>query len=134
MKRSVIPLSLLLLLIAGCRPDLVVEKISSDSAAGTVTATINNIGNADAGGFLVYFNAEEDPGSESYFPRVSRSVPGLAKGQSLTLPPAQFGPLTGPDNNARRIYQVTVVIDPENTVKESKEWNNDKSIPFHFPR
>lgn len=135
MTTSFIPLSLLLLLIAGCRPDLVVEKISYDSKAGTVTATIKNIGHADAPGFLVYFNADEDSGSESNGPQVSRFVRGLANDQSVTLPPAEFAPLAKPENNfLRRVYQVTVIIDPENTAKESKEGNNDKSIPCRFSR
>ena len=133
MIRFAILLSLLVLGAAGCRPDLVVENVSSDIAAGTVTATIKNIGSADADGFLVYFNADEDPESESYM-QVSRSVPGLARGRSLTLAPAKFTPIPGQKNNFRRkIYQVTVIVDPENSVKELREGNNDKSIPCHFP-
>lgn len=118
----------LFLVIAGCTPDLTVENIIWDNNAKTATATVKNIGNADSGNFLVYFNGDENPVSQNYRPQVTHSVPNLLKGRSITLT-ADFAPLARPENNLlRNIYQITVIADPKSMVKESTETNNTKSI------
>jgi subtilase family serine protease len=130
---KIIVLMILLFVVVGCKPDLAVENVGWDSPTKTATATIKNIGKADAGNFMVYFNGDENPVSQNYRPQVSHSAPGLPKGQSITLT-APFGPLARPENNyLRNVYQITVLADPKNTVKEANEGNNSKSIPVQIP-
>jgi subtilase family serine protease len=123
---------ILLFVVVGCKPDLAVENVSWDGPTKTATASVKNIGKGDAGNFMVYFNGDENPVSQDYRPQVSHSVPGLTKGQSITLT-APFGPLARPENhNLRNVYQITVIADPKDMVKESNEGNNSKSIPVQI--
>ncbi|VAX32735.1 hypothetical protein MNBD_NITROSPIRAE02-1490, partial [hydrothermal vent metagenome] len=93
---------------------------------------IANIGNKDAGTFMVYFNGDEDPESPNHRPQVRYNIPGLAKGAAITLD-ADFAPLAHPDNNyLRNVYKITVLVDPKGMVKESNENNNVKE--FMLPR
>jgi len=113
-------------------PDLVVKNldVTWDAANKKAKAKIANIGNRDAGNFLVYFNGDEDPKSTNHIPQVRQNVPGLAKGASITLN-ANFALLAHPDNNnLGNIYQITVVADPKGMVKESNESNNTKEKPI----
>jgi hypothetical protein len=118
--------------LAGCMPDLVVKNldVTWDAANKKAEAKIANIGNWDAGNFMVYFNGDEDPKSTNHIPQVRHNVPGLAKGASITLN-ANFAPLAHPDNNnLGNIYQITVFVDPKGMVKESNESNNTKEKPI----
>lgn len=123
---------ILLFIVAACKPDLIVENVSWDNTAKTATAIVKNIGKADAGNFLVYFNGDENPVSQNYRPQVRQEVSSLAQGQSITLT-APFGPLARQENNfLRHVYQITVIADPKNMIIESNEGNNTKSIPVHI--
>lgn len=120
---------ILSLSFAGCAADLVVSDLTVnwDNTNKKAVAEIANIGNWDAGEFLVYFNGDECPVSQNYRPQVSHSVPELAKGTSIILN-SDFAPLAHPENNnLGNVYKITVLVDPKNMVKESSENNNEKS-------
>jgi len=110
----------------GCATDLVVDQVTIDWTAPqrTAEATISNIGNQDAGEFLVYFNGDEFPVSRNRRPQIRHTVTGLNAGASTTLV-ADFAPLAHPDNdNLANVYQITVLVDPKKMVAESNESNN----------
>ncbi len=122
---------LLAFALAGCAPDLTVKNldVTWDDANKKAKAEIANIGNKDAENFLVYFNGDENPVSSNHRPQVSHSVPGLSKGGLIILE-ADFAPLAHPDNqNLGNVYQISVLVDPKNMVKESNEENNAKTVP-----
>ena len=115
-----------LLVCAGCASDLVVDQVTVNwnAPSRTAEATITNVGNADAGEFLVYFNADEFPESRNHRPQVSHKVTSLGAGASITLV-ADFAPLAHPDNAyLANVYQITVLADPKKMVSESNEDNN----------
>ena len=119
--------------IVGCAPDLVVKNldVTWDAASKMAEAKIVNIGNKDAGKFMVYFNGDENPVSPNHRPSVGHNVPGLAKGDSIKLK-ADFALLAHPDNsNLENVFKITVLVDPKKMVKESNENNNTqgKAIP-----
>jgi len=132
MKRMKI-LSFILILSAallGCAPDLVVKNlgVTWNTANKKAKAEIANIGNKDAGKFMVYFNGDENPVPPNHRPQVAFNIPGLAKGASLTLI-ADFAPLAHPDNNnLANVYKITALVDPKGMVKESNENNNVKEF------
>lgn len=133
MKRSKILAYILILLLfalVGCAPDLVVRDldVTWDEVNKEAKAEIANIGNKDAGNFMVYFNGDENPESTNHRPQVRHNVPGLAKGASAILE-ADFGPLAHPDNNhLGNIYKIRVLVDPKGMVEESNENNNVKEF------
>jgi hypothetical protein len=115
------------LLFIGCKPDLVVKRVDVtwDATEKKAEAEVANIGNKDAGNFLVYFNGEEDPISPNHKPQVRKDVPGLAKGDSIILE-ADFAPLAHPDNNnLGNVYKILVIADPKNQIEEKNENNNE---------
>ncbi len=123
-------LLILMFVFVGCKPDLAVKdlNVTWDDTNKEATAEIANIGNKDAGEFMVYFNAEEDPVSPNYRPQVSHRVDGLARGTSLILE-ADFAPLARPENNyLGNVYKILVLVDPKNIVEESNENNNEKEV------
>lgn len=112
----------------GCAADLTVRNldVTWDPANKTAKAEIANIGNKDAGNFMVYFNAEENPVSRNHRPQVRHNLPGLAKGTSIMLD-ADFAPLAHPDNNyLGNVYKIMVLVDPKEMVEESNENNNSQ--------
>ena len=118
---------------AGCAPDLVVQNVDVtwNGTTKKAEAKISNIGNQDAGEFMVYFNGDENPVSSNHRPQVSHTVHGLAKGASLQLE-ADFVPLAHPDNNnLGNVKKITVIVDPKGMVNESNENNNvlEKPVP-----
>ncbi len=116
-------------LIIGCKPDLTVSnvRVQWNGSQKSVDADIQNIGNKDAGAFLVYFNGDENPVSDNHRPQVSQKLPGLAKGATVTLH-ADFAPLAHPDNAyLANVYQITVIADPKNMIDEKDENNNTAS-------
>ncbi len=116
--------------LVGCAPDLVVKNldVTWNAVEKKASAEIANIGNKDAGTFMVYFNGDEDPESPNHRPQVSYNIPGLAKGAAITLD-ADFAPLAHPDNDyLRNVYKITVLVDPKGMVKESNENNNVKEV------
>lgn len=115
-------------ILAGCAPDLIVRHPVYDDGAKTGYALIKNIGNRDAGRFLVYFDAN-DPISKNHIPQVSVEIPNLRKGASTNLV-ADFSSLAHLDNNyLRNFHSITVRVDPKNMVAESNERNNTESSP-----
>ena len=100
MKRAKILTFIFILLFAlvGCAPDLVVKDldVTWTVANKKAKAEIANIGNKNAGNFMVYFNGDEDPVSPNRRPQVRHNVPGLASGASTILD-ADFGPLAHPE-------------------------------------
>jgi hypothetical protein len=120
-----------LLLLAGCLPDLTVTKldVTWNNTGKIAVARIRNIGNANAGPFLVYFNAEEDPVSHNHRPQVRKNLFGLHKGASTELT-ADFAPLAHPDNaNLANVKKIAVFVDAKNMVKELNENNNSMEKP-----
>jgi hypothetical protein len=119
----------------GCVPDLVVKNldVNWDVSNKKARAEITNIGNKDAGNFLVYFNGDENPVSPNRRPQVPHNVAGLAQGDSVVLE-SDFAPLAHPDNNnLGNVYKITVIADPKNMVTESNENNNNKEVPIPMP-
>ena len=119
----------------GCTPDLVVKNLDVNWGVSNKKAKVEivNIGNKDAGKFLVYFNGDENPESPNRRPQVSRNVPGLAQGASVVLE-ADFAPLAHPDNNnLGNVYMITVIADPKHQVKESNENNNEEEFLLQAP-
>lgn len=123
---------ILVFLLVGCKPDLVVKNLNLtwDVTNKKAKAEIANIGNKDAGSFMVYFNGVEEPVSPNRRPQVRNNIPTLAKGNSIILE-ADFTPLAHPDNNnLGNVYKILVLVDPKNTVEESNENNNEKEVPI----
>lgn len=124
---------LLPILFTGCKADLKVTslEVDWDAVDKKAEARIENVGYKDAGMFMVYFNAEEDPVSPNHRPQVSHTVDGLAKGDHIDLE-ADFAPLAHPDNaNLANVYKIVVIADPKDMVDELKEDNNtrEKLVP-----
>ncbi len=127
MKTKKFYFAIVIIFIVGCKPDLVVEDLSVTWGPDEkkATAVIANKGCADAGNFMVYFNAEENPESQNHRPQVSHNIESLAKGESITLE-ANFVELVHPDNfYLANVYMIKVLVDPKNMVDESDETNNE---------
>jgi hypothetical protein len=92
------------------------------------------VGDAQAGNFMVYVNAEENPESINHRPQIRHNVEGLAASASITLPVSDFTPLAHPDNyNLQNVYAIKVVADPKGMVAECDslgELNNEVEIPL----
>lgn len=126
---------ILSLALVGCAADLAVRnlEVNWNETNKTAAVEIVNIGNRDAGEFLVYFNGDEFPVSPNHRPQVRHNVAGLNSGASITLE-ADFAPLAHPDNNnLGNVYQISVLADPKNMVSESNEENNVKRAPIIAP-
>ena len=128
---------LLLLFLAGCKADLTVVNPGAnwDDTTGpnvgnkSAKARIKNIGLKDAGMFMVYFDAEENPVSQNHRPQVSHQVDGLVKGAYIDLG-ANFAPLAHHDNAyLANVYKIVVIADSKGMVEELNENNNRKEIP-----
>ncbi|MCK4250969.1 hypothetical protein KAX97_05955 [candidate division WOR-3 bacterium] len=132
---KLLALVLFMCAFVGCKPDLVVKNVGVtwDDTHKKATAEIVNIGSANAGEFMVYFNAEEDPVSPNYRPQVRHRVDGLARGTSLILE-ADFAPLARPENNyLGNVYKILVLVDPKNMVDEIREDNNQMTMSITMP-
>ena len=122
-----------LLAFTACDPDLIIENeiVVTWNGSKKATVVIKNIGDADAGNFMVYFNGDENPVSDNHRPQVRFNIPSLAAGASKELE-ADFGPLAHPNNNnLGNVFKITVMVDPKGMVKESNENNNTKEAPIH---
>ena len=102
-------------------PDLAISTLTSNNgevfsaAENTYTATITNIGTADAAGFAVEFNVTGATGTVT--------VAGLAAGANTTV--------TWTDETVRTagdLVTVTATADTEDSVTESDEENNIKTL------
>ena len=115
---------LLSVLLTACAPDLIVRDVHWDDTNKIGDAVIENIGNQNAGEFLVYFDAKENPESQNHRPQISLLVPNLPVGAPITLT-ADFQPSAHLDNNnLGNFHSITVRADPKNMIKESNENNN----------
>jgi hypothetical protein len=120
----------LLLAVAGCATDLTVTDTEAvwDAETKMVQARVTNVGFWNAGAFLVYFNGDESPVSPNRRPQVTRTLYGLAAGDSVDLE-VDFAPLAHPDNAMlSRVRRITVVVDPKDTVEEMNEDNNSDDV------
>lgn len=145
-KAATLPLLLIVasLLAMGCcckRPDLIVElpdeplNWSIGDAEATTTAAfkfrVRNIGNATAGQFLVYVDAELEPPNREILIQRSFTVDGLGPAGA----PNEFIDLAGsfvPDPKWSRltaVQQVRIIADAKNMVAESNETNNAAVVP-----
>ena len=124
-------------LLAGCHgPDLVVDgtpdvdwDLANDKAE--VSVTVKNKGDRDAGQFLVYVDADEDPVSSNHRPQLHFTVEQLAAGESITLEDS-FIPLKHPANaNLANVDEIHVIVDPKSMVKEKSENNNEAKVPVN---
>lgn len=120
-----------LAVLGGCTANLVTSEVNVDwDDAKLAAAKIENLGNKDAGPFLVYFDGDENPESQKRRPQVRHYVPGPGEGESITLQ-GDFAPLSHPQNsNLDNIYQITVYTDPMGMVDESNENDNVLSVPL----
>ncbi|UCH12399.1 MAG: hypothetical protein JSW18_00140 [Candidatus Omnitrophota bacterium] len=104
--------------------DLVItsDKITAPAAPdGSVTAVIKNKGNANAGSFKIkFYLSAPGPKIETGYENVS----ALKAGSEISV--THTFPLPAPDVP----YTVTVTVDPENKISESKENNNQASRTF----
>ena len=105
------------------RPDLIVQDISASTPLvvgkpATITVTLKNQGNADAGSFKVSYYADN-----TYIGEDSLTF-GLGAG-STNKESASFTPTVGGNHTVR------VVVDPDNRIQESDETNNVRSETFY---
>ncbi|MCP4134135.1 MAG: hypothetical protein GY754_24395 [bacterium] len=130
-------LSVFTMAFIGCDPvdgpDLKIigsPQVVWNAAAKKCKAEVKNVGNKDAGAFMIYANADEDPVSSNHRPQVSKNEAGLAAGASTSIE-ADFLPLAHADNsNLANVNGCTVIADPKNMVAESNENNNSKTTPI----
>jgi len=133
-----------MMLLFGCEPDLAVKDLvvdwevdhtvppQMDELPKRASVTITNIGNARAGRFLVYVNADENPVSQNHRPQIIKEVSSLDPGNSVyfNVVDLDFRPLRHPDNHyLRNVYQIRVIADPKGMVAESSEDNNVAVAP-----
>jgi hypothetical protein len=105
------------------KPDLVVQSIavnppnpvSGDST--TFKATVQNVGNAAAGPFMVHFVLDGSTDLGSF------AVAGLAAGASVDV-------TSNPWNAAPGDHSITAIADSQNQVPESNETNNQHTQSF----
>lgn len=119
---------LAVLFFSACKPDLVVEglAVTWTPSERNVSFKVHNIGQQDAGEFMVYVNLEEDPVSPNHRPQHRENVIGLAKGATLEFNDLDLSYLAHPDNNfLGNVYKIVVVADPKSMVAESNESNNE---------
>ena len=109
------------------KPDLTVDNVSVtwNGTTKSVSARIGNNGSADAGGFAVRFTAEEIPTAGPALSQVTRSVSSLDNGTDVTIT-ADFTPLQqAGNNNLWNVRRIVVVADPDNTLTEKRNDNNE---------
>jgi len=116
--------------ICGCA-DLKVTQLSAvwNQNNKVARATISNIGNDNAGPFLVYFDGVERPISKLNRPQIVQEVDGLMEGEQIEIE-ADFAPLAHPNNNnLANVIRILVTADAKDMVKESNENNNTRAVP-----
>lgn len=109
-------------------PDLVVsdQTVTWNPLQRSATTRIDNIGNADAGQFLVYVNGDEVPTSQNHRPQVSHVVNGLPAGGHVEIV-SDFLPLAHEDNRGlTNVQRIRAILAPKNAVGETNEDNNER--------
>ena len=135
----------LILVVTGCcnKPDLTVDPLmptdiiwaaGEDGEKVVTNIVIKNIGHADAGEFMVYINAEEDPVSPSDRPQFREHIEGLSAGETMELGPFDFGPKATANNDyLANVKSILVLVDPKGMVSESNENNNETELGLGAP-
>jgi hypothetical protein len=114
-------------------PSVTFEKVKKGTDASgnvywifNVIITVKNQGSEAAGPFKVLLERNVGPGGT--YTKACQTcvldVPGLAVGQSVTLPPRQFNNA----NNMNSIFRATA--DSLDTIVESNETNNMNAVTF----
>lgn len=112
-------------------PDLRVtdQLVQWTDAQKRVVTRVENVGDANAGPFLVYVDGEEDPVSPNHRPQVRHAIAGLAVGDWVKLA-SDFAPLAHPDNlELASVHHVHTIVDPKGMVREVNEENNEWVSP-----
>ena len=115
--------------MAACKPDLIVESVSTQWNSDTMIAeaVIANQGTRSAGEFRVNFTALECPVSPEQPIQITQTVEGLRVGDSVSLR-ADFQPLSHPDNaHLANVREIVAAADPANLIQETNEDNNEKT-------
>ena len=113
----------------GCKPDLVVEEAGYDSSARTVTVKVTNVGNADAGEFMIYIHIFAVDASSSANPKAiyDQYVPSLETNETVSFLNVSLSDF---DNRGLNVdsptpFRLVVRADPKEDVDETDETNND---------
>ncbi len=122
-------LAMVVLISAGCKPDLVVESAEIDFDAQIVNVIIANIGDKDAGNHLTYIeiNQVDAPHSAKPEAQYRANISGIAKGETWDSGPISFDKFsTRPTIDLNSLITANLVVraDAKDMVKESDENNN----------
>ena len=91
------------------------------------------MGNKESGSFIVYINPDENPESNNHRPQFRKEIESLVPGATshITLNTNDFIEKMHIDNDSlRRVYQITIMVDPKGMVEESNENNNEATCDF----
>lgn len=125
----------------GCAPDLTIDPAAAvpytiDFTGAQATAHIANVGNEDAGEFLVYLEISDPatPAAGRPDSQATRTISSLAAGGTTTLnvPLADFSPRFGSGYDPTTISTgfLEVRVDAKGYVEEKDEANNYFSGTF----
>ncbi|HOD36489.1 MAG TPA: CARDB domain-containing protein [Syntrophales bacterium] len=128
-KHSILLLAFSLLLLIGCAPNLVVENAAVDFTAKTVSVTVKNNGNMDAGPHLTYIEINEVGVADALKPQSQyhADVPGIKVGSSWNsgaIPFSSFSSPRGLDLSSMTAANLVVRADAKAMVRESNEGDN----------
>lgn len=134
---SVLLLAITLLVLTGCKPDLVVEEGEIDFSMQTVKVKVKNIGNKNAGPHLTYIEINEVGAADAIKPQsqFSANVSGIPAGNSWTSDPIPFSSFSSPRGlglSTLTTANLVVRADAKNMVRESNEVNNIYSADFNY--
>lgn len=133
-KFFILPIALgLLMLAAGCKPNLKVQSATIDFTAKTVNVTVANDGAANAGSQYTYIEINEVGAAAALKPQsqYSANVPAIAAGASWNSGPIPFSSFSIrnlPDINAMTTANLAVTADAKNMVDESNETDNVSDV------
>jgi subtilase family serine protease len=101
--------------------DLTVKGVTGSlSSRATLTATVANVGTANAGGIVVRF-------MEGTQVLGTSAAIGLGAGASAQVS------ISWPGTNPRGTHTITAIVDPDNWVSESNEGNNKTMATITLP-
>lgn len=111
------------------KPNLVVQSATIDFATRTVSVTVKNDGNGNAGAHLTYIEINQVGAAEAAKPQsqYSASVSGVAAGGSWSSGPIPLGRFSSPrgfDLSSLTTANLVVRADAKNMVEESNESDN----------
>ncbi len=126
-KYSILLIITIFLALSGCRPNLVVQEATIDFSAQTVSTTIKNIGNGNAGQHFTYIEINEVGAVNRPQSQFSVIVSGITPGSSWSSGPVPFSSFSSPrglDLSTLTAANLVVRADAKNDVKESNEDDN----------